>query len=229
MSDQPRVFISHSSKDKPFVRRLADDLKGAELGVWFDERELGVGDSIVEGISDGLKDTDYLIAVLSPNSIDSKWVKAELNSALMDQLSDGGTVVLPALIEDCEIPTLLQDRIYADFRKSYEDGLDALLFVLKDESDHVQQFVKAAAANTCQDKLSGLSLADLRRRMKDKLSQDEVADAWVDTFEYDIDDDLPGKSKAERVRKAIDKAKREGKMDELIDNLCKNSGHVANP
>jgi hypothetical protein len=33
-----RVFLSHSSQDKPFVRMLADELEtGGEIKVWLDE------------------------------------------------------------------------------------------------------------------------------------------------------------------------------------------------
>ena len=31
-----KVFISHSSVDKPFARKLVDDLESAGLEVWFD-------------------------------------------------------------------------------------------------------------------------------------------------------------------------------------------------
>src|SRR5262249_36132178 len=61
----PRVFLSHSSHDKEFVRRLADDLMALDLKIWLDERELGPGESIVGGISGGLREADYLIVVLS--------------------------------------------------------------------------------------------------------------------------------------------------------------------
>ncbi len=125
-----RVFISHSGQDKPFVRRLVADLHQADLKVWIDERELKVGDSIVANIEEGLKDTDYLVIVLSEHSVQSQWVRAELNAALMDQLSGGGTVVLPVRIDDCEIPPLLNSRVYADFRSDYAAGLAQLLTAL---------------------------------------------------------------------------------------------------
>src|ERR1700732_561766 len=45
--EQARVaFISHSSKDKPFVRRLAGDLVASGVRVWIDEQRILVGDSI---------------------------------------------------------------------------------------------------------------------------------------------------------------------------------------
>ncbi len=40
------VFLSHSSKDKPVVRELANRLKKDKLRVWFDEWELKPGDSL---------------------------------------------------------------------------------------------------------------------------------------------------------------------------------------
>ncbi len=233
MPDQARVFISHSPKDMRFVRRLAGDLQAADLGLWMDERELDAGDSIVQRITDGLKDTDYLIPLLSKNSIQSHWVQAELNSALMDQLAEGGVIVLPALRNKCEIPPLLRDCVCADFRSSYDHGLSALLFVLSDERDYVHEFfrhsfMRGVTLSSCEAKLAGLSVADLRRRMTDKLSHGEVADSWFDTFGRLIDDELPDGSKAEQVLKAIDKAKREDKMSELIEHLCRNSSHIAN-
>jgi tetratricopeptide (TPR) repeat protein len=132
--ERPRVFVSHSSEDKRFVQRLVEDLKSRGLPVWLDEVELEAGNSIIEKISKGLRDTDYLVIVLSQASVQSLWVRAELNAALMRQFSGKGTIVLPAIIEDCEIPALLQDRKYADFRRSYEEGLQTLLSVLEHEA-----------------------------------------------------------------------------------------------
>jgi hypothetical protein len=40
------VFLSHNSKDKPRVRKLAEDLRDAGLRVWFDEWVLKPGDDI---------------------------------------------------------------------------------------------------------------------------------------------------------------------------------------
>ena len=39
----PGIFISHSSKDKPFVTKLAMDLVSRDISVWFDKWELETG------------------------------------------------------------------------------------------------------------------------------------------------------------------------------------------
>jgi TIR domain-containing protein len=70
-------------------------------------------------ISEGLKDADYLVVVLSQASVSSRWVEQELNAALTNQIAGKG-IVLPVLLEDCELPMLLRKRLYADFRSDLE-------------------------------------------------------------------------------------------------------------
>ena len=121
------VFISYSSKDRSFVERLATDLRSRGLYVWFDQWELKVGDSLIEKINAGIASHDYLVIVLSKKSVRSQWVMKELNAALMKELKERRVVVLPILIEDCDIPPLLSDKVYADFRGDYSLGLNRLL------------------------------------------------------------------------------------------------------
>jgi hypothetical protein len=121
------IFISYSSKDRRFVERLATDLRNKGLYVWFDQWELKVGDSLVEKINAGLKSQDYLVVVLSKSSVSSQWVMQELIAGLIKELNEKRTIVLPVLIEDCDIPALLRDKIYADFRHDYHSGLNKLL------------------------------------------------------------------------------------------------------
>ncbi|NTV17575.1 MAG: toll/interleukin-1 receptor domain-containing protein [Chlorobiaceae bacterium] len=113
------VFISHASKDKSFVRSLAGDLKEIGHRVWLDEWEIKVGDCIISKIEDGVKNADYVIIVLSVNSVVSGWVEKEWKSKYWDEISAKKIYVLPVLIDDCEIPELLKTKKYADFSKSY--------------------------------------------------------------------------------------------------------------
>lgn len=127
----PTVFLCHSSKDKPIVERIYNDLKRENIGVWFDKWEIFVGDSIIEKIEQGLKYKDYLVIVLSTNSVESKWVKKELSTALIEEIEEKSVVVLPILVEDCERPLLLKDKRYADFRENYQKGFNELILAIK--------------------------------------------------------------------------------------------------
>lgn len=124
---RPGVFLSHSSKDKGFVSRLATDLKSRGVPVWFDQWELKVGDSLTEKIERGINESGWLAVVLSKSSTTSDWVQKELRAALARELRDKNVFVLPIMIDDCEIPLFLLDKLYADFRTSYKHGVESLL------------------------------------------------------------------------------------------------------
>jgi hypothetical protein len=54
------IFLSHSSKDKPNVERLARDLKEAGASVWLDVWEMSIGDPLTRSIQAGLKNSRYV-------------------------------------------------------------------------------------------------------------------------------------------------------------------------
>lgn len=125
-----KVFISHSSKDKTFATWLGTDLKAAGHSPWFDDWDICVGESIPEKISQGLSTADFIVVVLSTNSIKSKWVEREWHAKYWSEIEKNQTIVLPLLIEDCFIPELLKTKKYADFRSNYNDGLEDVLLAV---------------------------------------------------------------------------------------------------
>lgn len=77
---QAKIFISHSSIDKPFVHELTEELsKDNSLNFWIDENEILAGDDIQKTISKSLKEMDYLLLVISENSTKSPWVNFEVS------------------------------------------------------------------------------------------------------------------------------------------------------
>lgn len=127
MNNSAKIFLSHSSQDKEFVRKLAFDLTKNNVPVWFDEWELKVGDSLNNKIGDGIKESGWLGVIISSNSIKSSWVEKELNAGMASELEKKQVFVLPIVIENCEIPIFLRDKLFADFRADYSFGLKALL------------------------------------------------------------------------------------------------------
>src|SRR5215475_707205 len=71
------VFLSHSSKDKPIVRDLAERLRKDGLRVWFDEWEIRPGDSIPSKIEEGLEHSRVLLLCMSANAFGSDWAQLE--------------------------------------------------------------------------------------------------------------------------------------------------------
>jgi TIR domain len=125
------AFISHSTKDKPFVRRLAADLVAAGVKVWLDEQNMLVGDSVPEKIAQGLAESDFFLIVVSENSVKSEWVKRELNNAIVHEIERRKVKVLPIKLDGATMPDTIKDKVYADFSHSYEDGLEKLIRSIK--------------------------------------------------------------------------------------------------
>lgn len=126
-----KIFISHSSKDKEFVRIIATELGNKGYDVWFDEWNIDVGESIPHEIAKGLKECDYLILVLSKNAVASNWVENEWHSIFWEEIGSNRIKLLPLLKEECDIPIMLRQKKYADFRFNYSQGLTNLIKAIK--------------------------------------------------------------------------------------------------
>lgn len=130
------LFVSHTSKDKPFARQVADSLALYGVPYFLDEREIKVGDNIPEKIYTALDRATHLLYVLSKNSIHSTWVQEELSVAKMRQLNQAGCRILPLLIDDVTPPSSVAHIKYADFRswqvkEGYLAGLQELVTALE--------------------------------------------------------------------------------------------------
>jgi len=125
---KPKVFISYSHKDQDIVEKVAVLLKERDIDVWYDEWKLTVGSSLIHEIQEGIRKADFVIIFFSKNAEASKWLKEEYEASKVRQIeSDGETIILPVRLDDCEIPLLLQSRLYADFRYSFTSGFTKLV------------------------------------------------------------------------------------------------------
>lgn len=108
------VFLSYSRKDKATMQRLRDGLRSAGITVWTDEN-LQVGTPAWEkAIQEAIEDTVFLIALLSPEAKESKWVNKEISYA-----DSFGKTIIPVLVkignkEIESIPIRLVDYQYAN-------------------------------------------------------------------------------------------------------------------
>jgi hypothetical protein len=109
-----KVFISHSSEDKRFVRKLKEDLNENNIETWVDEDELRLGDSLLQSLEAALEKSSHFLIVLSNASIDSPWVKIEIEEALNQSKSNAMKKVIPIKYKDCEIPNSLKNLLFAD-------------------------------------------------------------------------------------------------------------------
>lgn len=133
-----KVFLSHSSMDKPTVVSIALDLKERGINTWLDAFDILPGESIVSKINEGLDKCDYVLLFLSNNSINSNWVRKEWESMLWDEVNSGKIKIIPIKLDDCEIPKILQTKKYIDFSKSYNTGLYEIVNTIKRYNKNIE-------------------------------------------------------------------------------------------
>jgi len=121
-----QVFISYSRKDLAFVKRLAKDLKDAGLEVWYDLSGLEVGQRWGNEIQKAIRKSQYFMAVMSPNSVDSEWVEREFLYSSNLKLK-----VIPLLYKACDLPMWCLNLHYIDiqgrnYKRRFPDILKTL-------------------------------------------------------------------------------------------------------
>lgn len=122
--------------------RLCEALRAAGINVWYDEWEILVGHSILDSIYDGIKSCDYLAVLLTKQSVESHWVKHELDFAKQQELERHKVKILPLLYEKCELPDTLAGKRYADFT-DFDKGFSQLLAGLAPNRSHDRPISRA--------------------------------------------------------------------------------------
>jgi hypothetical protein len=147
-------FISYSSADEDFCRRLHGRLQDAGLRVWFAPHDIQGGQKIHEQIDQAIRVYDKLLLVLSPNSMKSPWVEFEIRRARRREVAEQRRLLFPVRLVDYEaikawecfdadtakdLATEIREYYIPDFtawkeHDAFEAAVDRLLRDLKAES-----------------------------------------------------------------------------------------------
>ena len=76
------IFISHASADDGFVAELRQALESHKLPVWVNSRNLRSGGKLVPEIETAIEQARHVLVVLSPDTVNSPWVRREVKKAL---------------------------------------------------------------------------------------------------------------------------------------------------
>ena len=100
------IFISHSSLDAEFVSELRTQLESFGLKTWVDCRELVGGQKLAREIEQAIDEASYLIAVISSQTVNSKWVRKEIKYALAKQKQHKAFAIIPLVLPGIKIDAL---------------------------------------------------------------------------------------------------------------------------
>ncbi len=101
MAAPARVFLSHSSQDKDFVRELYRRLTRDGVSCFFDSESIGWGDNWVRALERALDECDHVVFILSPDFCNSPWVEVERTSSIADNPDGMKRKARPLLWRDC--------------------------------------------------------------------------------------------------------------------------------
>ena len=132
-TEQPfDVFLSHNSKDKPAVRRLAEELEARGLRVWLDEWELVPGRPWQEALETIIQTTRSAAVLVGADGF-GPWETPEMRACL-SQFVERKLPVIPVLLPDAPakpaLPLFLQQFTWVDLRSGgpFVVGVDRLIW-----------------------------------------------------------------------------------------------------
>ena len=91
----PSVMISYSHKDQQYANMIVAILEQNNIRCWIDYRDATPGINYAGSIVRAIKNSDFMIVILSNNSIESQQVLNEVNSAV-----NNGITIIPFKIDE---------------------------------------------------------------------------------------------------------------------------------
>jgi hypothetical protein len=126
-----RVFLCHSTKDKPAVRDLCSKLR-SEFEPWLDEEALVGGQDWQLEISQAVREADVVLVCLSSESVmTAGFVQKEIKYALdvADEQPEGAIFIIPLRLDQGAVPLRLSRWHWVDYFDS--NGHNQLLRALR--------------------------------------------------------------------------------------------------
>lgn len=142
----PNVFISHTHADYNFASKLAYDLSDRGLAVKFAHQLLSPGEYWAEVVEEEIRRAENFLIVLSQNSVNSDWMRAEAAVAI----AQGEKRIVPVYaINNVEVPFMLREFRGVDLSdpEGYGNSLDELAtLLLEQKSPRVPMYSNLALA-----------------------------------------------------------------------------------
>jgi len=113
-------FISHSSADEGFTRRLRADLRDNGVRCWYAPEDMKIGAKIRPAIDQSIRIHDKLLIVLSEHSLRSQWVEKEIETAFEKERKEGKVVLFPIRLDNAVMET--DEAWAADIRRTRNIG-----------------------------------------------------------------------------------------------------------
>jgi len=114
-----QVFISYSEQDRETMEKIRNSLRRESLTVWTNTTDIQTGEEFQSAIDRGIEQTDNLVYLVSPDSVQSEFVRKELEYAVSLHKR-----IIPILVRETppeSIPKVLQGVQYIDLTDNVKE------------------------------------------------------------------------------------------------------------
>jgi hypothetical protein len=128
-----QIFLSYAREDEDKVKELYQRLSDAGFKPWMDKKDILPGEIWKSRIPQAIRESDFFLACLSRNSVNKRgWIQREIKDALdiWQEKLDSDIYLIPARLEDCEVPERLGDFQWVDLFE--EEGWTRLVKAIQE-------------------------------------------------------------------------------------------------
>lgn len=104
-----KLYLSYKNEDAPLAKALADQLESLGQTAVYDALALEPGSNWRDVLLRALVSSDAVVVLLTEKALHSHFVMGEIGSARVLQHTTGSTLLLPVLVGDIDIPTVVSD------------------------------------------------------------------------------------------------------------------------
>lgn len=142
------VFIIHCDEDTAFVEQLSEKLRQKGVKIWHHKDESQDDDNVLDRVTRDSDDAEFVIPVISRHFSSATWTSHELSAWMIKEALSHKPILLPILLEECDVPSFLAHYTYFDFRDAFDVPMDMLLAVITEPNRRIHE--------ECDDRISTL-------------------------------------------------------------------------
>lgn len=109
MPNTPKIFISHSHRDRHTATKIKILLESYEAETYFDQEQIRPGDRLPERIKEGIRWCNTFLLIWSSRAVASTWVEKEWNTAY-----DSRKKIIPYSLDNSPLPDVLENLVRVD-------------------------------------------------------------------------------------------------------------------
>lgn len=152
-SEKIRIFISYAHQNSDAVETIVDMIekylseKSVLHDIWFDKWKMRAGKWFQDQMIDGLSNSDYLILIVSKESLGSNAVAVEWKAKFADKLTSNLDTVFPFILDDTP-PSNLPSYLKNIHSYSYNDSKDQIIRLVDDLLFWKAEELQSSAGNS---------------------------------------------------------------------------------